>query len=172
MASLFSGTSLEFILGKDHKKSYHSRGGNTMALTVFDDILNLEREIGGLFQGFAGRALPGRFLQTGERYPLMNIFDTNEDIVLVAELPGVGKEDIHLSVDDGLLTISGERKMAATPDKAQWLRNEIRTGEFSRVIELPRQVNPDKITAELSNGILRVILPKAEEAKPREVKIK
>jgi HSP20 family protein len=102
----------------------------------------------------------------------MNIFDTNEDIVLVAELPGVGKEDIHLSVDDGLLTISGERKMAATPDKAQWLRNEIRTGEFSRVIELPRQVNPDKITAELSNGILRVILPKAEEAKPREVKIK
>ena len=143
-----------------------------MALTVFDDILSLEREIGDLFQGFTGSSVPGRLLRTSEQYPMMNIFDTNEEIVLVAELPGVRKEDIHLTIDNGLLTISGERKMAATPDKAQWLRNEIRTGNFSRVIELPRQVNAEKISAELSNAILRVVLPMAEEAKPREVRIK
>jgi HSP20 family protein len=143
-----------------------------MALTVFDDILSLEREIGNLFQGFTGSTIPGRLLRSGEQYPLMNIYDTNDEIVLVAELPGVKKEDIHLTVDNGFLTITGERKKHATPEKAEWLRNEIRTGNFSRVIELPRLVKAEGISAELSNGILRLVLPKAEEAKPREVKIK
>jgi HSP20 family protein len=143
-----------------------------MALTVFDDILNFEREIGNLFQGFEGTALPGKFLHGAEQYPSLNVFDTTDEIVLVAELPGVRKEDIHLTVENGLLTISGERKMHAMPEQAAWLRNEKRTGNFSRVVELPRLVNTDKISAELSNGILRVALPKAEEAKPREVKIK
>ncbi len=143
-----------------------------MALTVFDDILSLERQIGNIFQGFTGGTDPAHFLHSGGQYPLMNISDSNEEIVLVAELPGVKKEDIRLTLDNGLLTISGERKMVAMPEKAEWLRNEIRTGNFSRVIELPRQVNFDQISAELSNGILRVVLPKAEEARPREVSIK
>lgn len=143
-----------------------------MAMTVFDDILNLEREIGSLFQGFPAGFVPGRFYRSGDQYPLMNVFDNANEFVVTAELPGVRKEDIHLTVDNGLLTISGERKMPATPEKAEWLRNEIRAGDFSRVVELPRQVNANQISAELSNGILRVVLPKAEEAKPREVKIK
>jgi len=143
-----------------------------MALTVFDDILSLERQIGDLFQGFTRGGAPGYYLRTGEQFPLMNIFDTNDEIVLVAEVPGVKKEDIHLTLDNGLLTVSGERKNAATPDGAEWLRNEIRTGNFSRVVELPRLVNAERISAELSNGILRVVLPKAEEAKPHEVRIK
>jgi HSP20 family protein len=142
-----------------------------MALTVFDDILSLERQIGNLFQGFTGGVAPRRFMRTGEQYPLMNIIDSNDEIVLIAELPGVKKEDVHLSVDNGLLTLSGERKMTATPEGVEWLRNEIRTGTFSRVVELPRQVRIDRISAELSNGILRIVLPKAEEAKPREVRI-
>jgi len=141
-----------------------------MALSVFDDILNLEREIGGLFQGFTRGAVPGRILHS--EYPLMNVYDSKEEFEVVAELPGVKKEDIRLTLDNGLLTISGERKTYATPEKAEWLRNEIQTGSFSRVIGLPRQVNASGISAELTNGILRVVLPKAEEAKPREVKIK
>lgn len=143
-----------------------------MALTVFDDILSLEREIGNLFGGFTGGAVPGRFLRSSEQFPLMNIFDSSDEFVLVAELPGVKKEDIHLTVDNGLLTISGERKAATTPENVNWLRNEIKTGNFSRVVALPRHVNGEKISADLSNGILRVVLPKAEEAKPREVRIK
>lgn len=142
-----------------------------MTLTVFDDILSLERQIGNLFQGFAGGVAPGRFVRPGEQYPPMNISDGNDEIVLIAELPGVRKEDLHLKVDNGLLTVSGERKTTATPEGVEWLRNEIRTGTFSRVIELPRQVRTDQISAELSNGILRIVLPKAEEAKPREVRI-
>jgi len=134
-----------------------------MALTVFGDILSLEREIGNLFQGLTSGAV---------QYPRMNISDAADEIVLVAELPGVRKEDIHLTFDNGLLTINGERKAAATPEKVDWLRSEIKTGDFSRVIALPRQVNADQISAELSNGILRVVLPKAEEAKPRDVRIK
>jgi HSP20 family protein len=143
-----------------------------MALSVFDDILNFEREIGGLFQGFTRGAVPGRIFHSQEQYPLMNVYDSKEEFVIVAELPGVKKDDIRLTVDNGLLTISGERKTQSTPEKAEWLRNEIQTGNFSRVIGLPRQVNASGISAELTNGILRVVLPKAEEAKPREVKIK
>ena len=143
-----------------------------MALTVFDDILSLEREIGNMFQGFTTGAVPGRFLRTSEQYPLLNIFETKDEFVLVAELPGVKKEGIHLTIDNGLLTISGERKAASTPENVDWLRNEIRTGNFTRVVALPRHVNGDQISAELSNGILRVVLPKAEEAKPHEVSIK
>ncbi len=134
-----------------------------MALTVFDDILSLERQIGSLLNGFGGRA---------EQYPLLNVYDSNEQLVLVAEMPGVKKEDIHLTLENGLLTINGERKQSGMPDQAGWIRNEIQTGTFSRTIQLPRQVNANQISAELTNGILRVVLPIAEEAKPREVKIK
>lgn len=143
-----------------------------MALTVFDDILSLEREIGNMFQGFTPGAVPGRLLRTSEQYPLLNIFETKDEFVLVAELPGVKKEGIHLTIDNGLLTISGERQAASTPENVDWLRNEIRTGNFTRVVALPRHVNGDQISAELSNGILRVVLPKAEEAKPHVVSIK
>ncbi len=134
-----------------------------MALTVFDDILSLERQIGSLFNGRGGQSV---------HYPPLNVYSSGEQFVLVAELPGVKKEDIHLTLENGLLTISGERKLPAMPDQAGWLRNEIETGTFSRAIELPRQVNAQQISAELTNGILRVVLPVAEEAKPREVKIK
>jgi HSP20 family protein len=143
-----------------------------MALTVLDDILSLEREVGDLFPGFTRAFVGGRFLQSDRQYPRMNVFEVDEEYQVVAELPGVRKEDVHVTSDNGLLTINGERKSAATPRKAEWLRNEIKTGNFSREIELPRQVDTNKISAELSNGILRVVLPKAEEAKPREVSIK
>jgi HSP20 family protein len=105
-------------------------------------------------------------------YPLFDLAEYENESTLIAELPGVQKEDIKISIDNGYLSISGERKAFDMPEQSSWIRNEIRTGKFNRSIELPHEVDSNKITAELKNGILRISLPKAETIKPREIRIK
>jgi len=94
----------------------------------------------------------------------------NESIVVV-ELPGVTKEDVKISLEEGLLTIKGERKTSGLPDGARWIRSERSSGGFARAIQLPHPVKADSVSAELVNGLLRITLPKAEEARPREIHI-
>jgi len=106
------------------------------------------------------------------QYPSLDMAEYESESVVVAEMPGVRKEDLRLSVHDGVLTISGERKTHQMPENSSWLRNEIRTGEFTRTVKLPHDVKTDAISAELINGVLRVVLPKSEEARPREITIK
>ena len=95
----------------------------------------------------------------------------NESIVVV-ELPGVAKEDVKISFEGELLTIKGERKTSGLPDGARWIRSERSSGEFFRTIQLPHPVKADAVSAEMVNGVLRITLPKAEEARPREIGIK
>ena len=95
----------------------------------------------------------------------------NESIVVV-ELPGVAKEDVKVSLEEELLTIKGERKTSGLPDGARWIRSERSSGGFTRTIQLPHPVKADSVSAELVNGLLRITLPKAEEARPREIGIK
>jgi HSP20 family protein len=95
----------------------------------------------------------------------------NESIVVV-ELPGVAKEDVKISLEGELLTIKGERKTSGLPDGARWIRSERSSGEFFRTIQLPHPVKADAVSAEMVNGVLRITLPKAEEARPREIGIK
>ncbi|MCX6137385.1 MAG: Hsp20/alpha crystallin family protein [Ignavibacteriales bacterium] len=104
-------------------------------------------------------------------YPYVNVAEYKDEVLVVAEVPGVPKENIKLQLHDGTLTISGERK-TPSGENGTWLRNEISYGSFSRTIELPDHVNIDKVSAEYSNGILRITLPKSEEAKPREISIR
>lgn len=103
--------------------------------------------------------------------PRLDVGETNKEIVVLAELPGTVKEDMKIVVEKGILTISGERKEKAAAEGSRWLRNEIGTGAFTRSIELPAPVNADQITATLVNGLLRIVLPKAEQARPREITI-
>lgn len=131
------------------------------------DVFQLEREIGNLFDellsGGAG---------TGSRYPALDVAERENETVVVAELPGMKKDDIRISVHDGMLTVSGERKAAALPEDGRWIRNEIPAGRFSRSVLLPHDVNVDAVSAELSAGVLRVTLPKVEAARPREIRVK
>ena len=91
-------------------------------------------------------------------------------MVAVVELPGMRKEDIDISLHDGTLTISGERKRESTGgEKAQ--RTERYVGTFRRSIALPTRVDADKVTATYQDGILKVTLPKAEEAKPKQIQV-
>lgn len=104
--------------------------------------------------------------------PRIDVGETKQEILVLAELPGTAKEDLKIVVEDGILTISGDRKEKAKAEGSRWVRNEIGTGRFSRSLELPVPVDAERITATLVNGLLRVILPKAEQARPREITIK
>ncbi len=136
--------------------------------SLVDELFDFERNIDNMF---------GRFLGTGQgpgvrTYPALDVAEYDNETVVVAEVPGVHKSDIKISVHDGILTISGVRKERALPENSSWVRNEIGSGEFSRALRLPHEVNSGAINAELTNGILRIVLPKAEEAKPKEISIR
>ena len=78
---------------------------------------------------------------------------------------------MKLSIEKDVLTIQAKRKNNQLPEKATWLRNEIRTGDFNRSVRLPKGTDSEKISAELTNGILKVTVPKGEVVKPREIRI-
>ena len=102
--------------------------------------------------------------------PALDLYQNNDNIVAVVELPGMRKEDIEISLQDGTLTISGERKEErGTEDGAT--RTERYTGKFRRSITLPTRVDANKVNATYKDGILTVTLPKAEEAKPKQIQI-
>lgn len=115
---------------------------------------------------------PFALLDRTNEYPYVNVAEYKGDIQVVVEIPGVPKENVKLQIQDGKLTISGERKAPENAKESEWLRQEIRYGSFSRTIELPESVDAEKVTAEYHNGVLRVTLPKQEAAKPKEIIIR
>lgn len=107
--------------------------------------------------------------------PAMDLYQTSDDIVAVVELPGMRKEDIDISLHDGMLTVSGERR-DETPDKEKNAeesgRSERFVGKFRRSIALPTRIDAGKVNATYKDGILTITLPKAEEVKPKQIKVK
>jgi HSP20 family protein len=102
--------------------------------------------------------------------PALDLYQNNDNIVAVVELPGMRKEDIEISLQDGMLTISGERKEEGGQDNGA-TRTERFTGKFRRSITLPTRVDVNKVSATYKDGLLTVTLPKAEEAKPKQIQI-
>jgi len=135
---------------------------------VVRSVFDLDRNIDDLFGDFLSAQPALRF----RGLPRVDVSEHADRAEVVAELPGVRKEDVHVSVDDGSLTLKWTRPETSMPEGSAWIRNEIRTGEFSRSIDLPHPVKLDAISAELTDGILRVVLPKADEARPREITIR
>lgn len=102
--------------------------------------------------------------------PALDLYQNNDNVVAVLELPGMRKEDIEISLHDGTLTISGERKSSSSNgEKAE--RSERYVGSFRRSITLPVRVNSSKVNATYRDGVLTVTLPKAEEAKPKRIDV-
>jgi HSP20 family protein len=104
--------------------------------------------------------------------PSCDIYETETEIVVKAEIPGVKKEDVKLSMQDNVLTLSGERKFEEETKKENYVRVERGYGSFTRSFTLPPFVDAKKISAEFKDGLLEVKLPKSEEAKSKEVEIK
>jgi HSP20 family protein len=103
--------------------------------------------------------------------PALDLYQNADNIVAVVELPGMRREEIEISLHDGMLTISGERKREASND-AKAERTERYIGKFRRSITLPTRVDANKVSASYRDGILTVTLPKAEEAKPKQIQVK
>jgi HSP20 family protein len=103
--------------------------------------------------------------------PALDIFEDKDTFVVKVELPGMKKEDIEVSLHDGSLSISGERKNEKKWADAEVYREERNFGRFQRTLALPARVAADKIKGQYKDGILTVTLPKAEEAKPRQIEV-
>ncbi len=105
-------------------------------------------------------------------YPAMNIWTDQDSAIVTAELPGVDLEDINISVEDDTLTLSGSRRRDELKEGAIYHRRERRFGSFLRTFQLPFRVDADKVDATLTNGLLSISLPRAEEDRPRRIAIR
>jgi HSP20 family protein len=136
---------------------------------LFNEFDRLQRQIATLFGGFPSSIRSGRM----GAFPQVNIGSTDDSIEIVAFAPGIDPANLEVSIDKGLLTLSGERA-SAQPEAGEATRTyaqERFIGAFRRVIELPQHADPDKVTAQYSNGCLTVSIGKRETSKPRAVTI-
>jgi len=104
--------------------------------------------------------------------PATDIEETDKEYALTFELPGMKKDDIKVSVEDGVLTVSGEKKEKKEEKNKNLVRTEIQSGSFSRSFTLPKSVDVSNISADYKDGILTVTLQKREEAKPKQIEVK
>ena len=135
----------------------------TRSRSPLSEMNRLAREMDTLFGGFGGSS----DLWT----PPVDVEETPDHLILTAELPGLSHQDIDVELEDGVLTIQGEKKEEAKEETTQGLLYERRWGSFTRRFTLPRAVDASNITANFENGILTVRVPKAEEAKGRKIEI-
>jgi HSP20 family protein len=113
----------------------------------------------------------GEDLATRTWTPPVDIQETDDSYRIQAELPGMSKEDIQITLENNVLRLSGERKFEKDVKKENYHRIERTYGTFSRSFALPTQVSPDKVEAKFDNGVLTITVPKAEQAKPRRISI-
>jgi len=104
-------------------------------------------------------------------FPLINLTEDRENYYVRAELPGLKAEDLDIQTTGNTLSITGERKIHAEEGNVRYHRRERDAGRFSRMIAMPGDINPEKIEATLANGILTVLVAKAEKAKPRQITV-
>ena len=104
--------------------------------------------------------------------PAVDIFETAGEIVLKAEVPGIARDQVHVEVNDGVLSLRGERKFEKEVKEENYHRVERAYGAFHRSFTLPDSVDPEKVRATLSDGVLEVRLGKREQAKPKQIQVK
>jgi HSP20 family protein len=135
----------------------------------FKELDIMRNEMDRLWDSFFEGRPKVRF---GEWFPSLDVTETKNDIVVKVELPGMDQKDIDISLSDGHLIIKGEKKQEKEEKEENYHFIERSYGNFTRSVQLPKEVKRDKISASYKNGILKVVLPKSEEAKKKEVKIK
>jgi HSP20 family protein len=143
----------------------------------FSELTRMEREAERLFgdffrKPFWGLTWPERFREAGFREPAIEIFEEKDEVVVKAEVPGLKKDDLDINISDHYLTIKGEKKQEEEVKKKGYYYSERSYGSFLRTIDLPKEVQIDKARAHFKDGVLELRLPKTEEAKRKDVKIK
>ncbi len=105
-------------------------------------------------------------------FPAINVYEQDEGIVLTAEVPGVRPDDLELTVLNDSVTLKGQRKEVEPPNGSRMYRRERAVGAFARTVTLPERIDPNSVQARYQDGILRMRMSKAQEAKPKKVRIK
>jgi HSP20 family protein len=136
----------------------------------FSDLGNLRNAVDQVFGDFMGRT--GTTQPHAGVFPSLNITERENNLCVKAELPGVDPKEIDISATPDSITLRGERTVPPVSEEVNYHQREREFGTFRRVINVPIKINTDKINASYKNGILTVILPKAEEVKPKQIKIK
>ncbi|MGH2349735.1 MAG: Hsp20/alpha crystallin family protein [bacterium] len=137
----------------------------------FDDLASLRESMDKLFEDFFTRRPGPRAATLAVWQPAVEVFDTDHDVVVRAELPGIDPKDVEITVTEGVLTIKGQAKQLHEEKGQNYFRRELRYGAFSRSLALPGGVQGDQAKATYRNGILEVRVPKSEKAKPKSVKV-
>jgi HSP20 family protein len=141
-------------------------------LAPFREFDRMRKEMDRLWDSFFEGGLRRRSEGGGEWLPSLDVSETKNELVVKAEVPGMDPKDIDISLSDGMLTIKGEKKQEKEEKEADYHLLERSYGAFTRSVQLPKEVQSEKINASYKNGILKITLPKSEEAKKKEIKIK
>lgn len=135
---------------------------------TFERLSDLRDDIDRLFEmPLTGLARSSNLLSGWT--PALDVYEGKDNFTVKAELPGMKREDIEVSLHDGMLSISGERKSDSKHEDAEVYRAERYVGRFQRTVALPASVAADKVKAQYKDGVLSITLPKTEEAKPKQI---
>ncbi|MDH3252855.1 MAG: Hsp20/alpha crystallin family protein [Ignavibacteria bacterium] len=141
--------------------------------TFPQDVLNMQREINKMFEGFLRGGLEeDTSLFPSAWTPAVDVAEHANEYIVKVELPGVSKDDVKIVMQDNILTIRGDKKQESETKESDFHRVERSYGSFQRSFTLPTSVRNDRIEANFMDGILSITLPKAEEARPKQIEIK
>lgn len=133
---------------------------------LFEELEQMRRRIGRFYEE------SGKETRRAGVFPLINVTENKESYFIRAELPGMKADEINISATGDSLALSGERKISAEDKNANYHRRERESGKFSRMISLPAAIDASKAEANMTDGILTIVLPKAESAKPKQIAIR
>ncbi len=145
-------------------------------LKPFEDLMSVQDEVSRFLDEFLGTRFASSIAKRSEEstidwIPRVDISETDDEIIVKADAPGMKKDDIKVTLSENVLTISGEKKAEREDKKKNYHRIERVFGSFTRSFYIPTNVDSSKIKASYENGVLTVTLPKKEEAKPKEIPI-
>ena len=139
----------------------------------FPSISSLQNEMNRMFDRFfKGWDLSELGAETGAWLPPIDLAETNDKVVVKAEIPGIDPKEIDISIQGDTLSVKGEKKEEKEEKGGNYYRMERRYGSFSRSIDLPSSVDTNKVSAEYKNGVLEITLQKKEEVKPKQINVK
>jgi HSP20 family protein len=133
-------------------------------IDIWREMERIRKEFNNLFSGYQ------RVTDSGT-YPLLNVYDNRDEVIVTAELPGMTKEKVNITFMDEVLTLSGELEPISGAQNMTAVRRERSIGSFEKRVHVPFKVQQDKISASFENGVLTIKMPKAEEAKPKTITI-
>lgn len=142
-------------------------------LALWQPLKEMERirkEMDNIWDTFFDRT-PGRGYGVSEWLPSLDVSETKNNYIVNAEIPGIDPKEVEISLNDNILTIKGEKKQEKEEENENYHVIERSYGSFTRSLRLPGQIQGDKVKATYKNGILKITLPKTEEAKKKEIKV-